>query len=91
MRKGMGLIGAQYNNWRENGHSQTKLHELGYHKYPNRKEVMKAINDNDVIFSDKNSIFFRLKTVRPGQSSCCGHAMEDPKESQERSTNQNDS
>ena len=47
--------------WRASEHSQTKLHEMGYHKYPSGKEVMKAINGNDVIFSDKNGIFFRLK------------------------------
>ena len=77
--------------WRASEHSQTKLHEVGYHKYPSGKEAMKAINDNGVIFSDKNGIFSHKKTVRPGQSPCCGHYMENPKESQERSTNQNDS
>ena len=44
--------------WRASEHSQTKLHEVGYHKYPSGKEAMKAINDNGVIFSDKNGIFF---------------------------------
>ena len=45
--------------WRVSEHSQTKLHEVGYHKYPSGKEAMKAINGNgnDVIFSGKNGIF----------------------------------
>ena len=64
---------------------------MEYHKYPSEKEVMKAINGNDVIFSDKMAIFLDENTIQPGQSPCCGHDMEDPKESQEWSTNQNDS
>jgi len=47
--------------WRASEHSQTKLQDVDYHKYPSGKEVMKAINGNDIIFSDKNGKFFQVK------------------------------
>lgn len=47
--------------WRAGEHSQTKLHEVDYHKYPSGKKVMRAINGNDVIFSDKNGKIFQIK------------------------------
>ena len=47
--------------WRAGEHSQTKLHEVDHHKYPSGKEVMRAINGNDVIFSDKNGKIFQIK------------------------------
>ena len=47
--------------WRVSEHSQTKLNDMDYHKYPSGKEVMKAINGNDIIFSDKNGNISQVK------------------------------
>ena len=32
-----------------------------YHKYPSGKEVMKALNGNDVIFADSKGVLFQIK------------------------------
>jgi hypothetical protein len=48
-------------SWRANKHSQTKVTAVDYHKYPNKKLVMKAINGQAIIFSDKNGRIFQVK------------------------------
>ena len=45
--------------WRASEHSQKKSQDVDYHKYPSGKEVMKAINGSDIIFSDMNGKIFR--------------------------------
>jgi hypothetical protein len=47
--------------WQASENSQTKLTAFDYHKYPNNKLVMKAINGMDVIFSDKHGKLFQVK------------------------------
>ena len=48
-------------SWRASEHSQRKPTVVNYHEYPNKKLVTKAINGQDVIFSDKSGKLFQVK------------------------------
>jgi len=42
-------------------HSQTSQDKVDYNKYQNGKEVMKAINGNDVIYTDKKGKLIEIR------------------------------
>ena len=47
--------------YRASEHSQKTQDKVDYHKYPSGKEVMKALNGNDVIFADSKGVLFQIK------------------------------
>ena len=38
--------------------------KVDYHHYPSGKEVMKALNGNDIAFADKKGVLFQVKTKK---------------------------
>ena len=47
------IAAGKFLGWQASEHSQTSQDKVDYHKYPSGKEVTKAINGNDVIYTDK--------------------------------------
>ena len=55
------IAAGKFLGWRASEHSQTSQDKVDYHKYPSGKEVMKAINGNDVIYTDKKGKLIEIK------------------------------
>jgi hypothetical protein len=55
------IAAGKFLGWRASEHSQTSQDKVDYHKYPSGKEVMKAINGNDVIYTDKKGRLIEIK------------------------------
>ena len=48
-------------DYRANGHSQKTQNNVDYHKYLSGKEVLKALNGNDVVFAHGKGFLFQIK------------------------------
>ena len=55
------IAAGKFLGWQASKHSQTSQDKVDYHKYPSGKEVMKAINCNDVIYTDKKGKLTKIK------------------------------
>ena len=68
------IAAGKFLGWRASEHSQTSQDRVDYHKYPGGKEVMKAINGNDVIYTDKKGKIDRnQKEIRSKKGTCGVH------------------
>ena len=47
--------------YRASEHSQKTQDKVDYHHYPSGKEIMKALNGNDIAFADKKGVLFQIK------------------------------
>ena len=45
--------------YRASEHSKNTQDKVDYHRYPSGKEVMKALNGNDMAFADKKVFYFK--------------------------------
>ena len=50
--------------YRASEYSQKTQKKVDYYKYPSGKEVMTALNGNDVVFADSNGILFQIKNKK---------------------------
>jgi hypothetical protein len=55
------IAAGKFLGWRASEHSQTSQDKVDYHKYPSGNEVMKAINGNDVIYTDKKGKLIEIR------------------------------
>ena len=50
--------------YRASEYSQKTQKKVDYYKYPSGKEVMTALNGNDVAFADSKGILFQIKNKK---------------------------
>ena len=55
------IAAGKFLGWRASAHSQTSQYKVDYHKYPGGNEVMKAINGNDVTYTNKNGKLIEIR------------------------------